>query len=137
MNCKEIMDFRNRNNKFAAYMGIVTTELEIGYARGEMMIAGHHENAIGSVHGGCLFTLADTIGGAAAASRGNRMTTISGDFHYLSPAIQVRKLIAVATEKKYGKTIAVYNIEVFNEKEELLAQGTFSFYNFDTPLLKQ
>jgi len=52
-----------------------------------------------------LFTLADTIGGAAAASRGNRMTTISGD--------------------------------VFNEKEELLAQGTFSFYNFDTPLLKQ
>ena len=27
--------------------------------------------------------------------------------------------------------------DVFNEKEELLAQGTFSFYNFDTPLLKQ
>lgn len=137
VDCNKILEFRNKNSKFGNYMGIVTTELSIGYAKGEMAVEEHHENVIQSIHGGCLFALADTIGGSAAASRGNRMTTISGDFHYLSPAIQVKKLIAVAKEKKYGKTIAVYGVEVFNEKDELLAEGTFSFYNFGTPLLDQ
>ena len=134
MTCEEIMDFRNKNNKFAAYLGIHTTEMKPGYAKGEMVVAKHFENAIQSIHGGCLFTLADTIGGAAAASRGNRMTTVSGDFHFLSPAIEVKKLIAVATEQKYGKTLSVFNVDIFNEKEKLLAKGTFTFYNLGIPL---
>ena len=132
MTKEEIIKFRN--NGFTSYLGIQITDLNDGYAKGEMPILDHHENPMHSVHGGCLFSLADTVAGTAAAAGGTFMSTISGDFHYLSPAVKVEKLIAVATEKKRGKKIAVYNIEIFNEQEELLAIGTFSFFNLDIPL---
>lgn len=131
MNCEEIMGFRNKNSKFSAYLGIHITEMKPGYAKGEMVVAKHHENIMQSLHGGCLFSLADTIGGAASSSRGNRAITVSGDFHFLSPAIEVKRLTAIATEQKYGKKISVYDVAIFNEKEELLAKGIFTFYNLD------
>ena len=134
--CKEIMEYRNRNNSFSKYLGIRTTEMEPGFARGEMPVKPEFENAVGSVHGGCIFTLADTIGGAAAASHGNRMTTVSSDFHYLSPAIGTSKLYAVAKEIKHGKTISVYDVEILDDREKLIAKGTFSYFNLGTPILE-
>lgn len=131
MNYDEMIEFRNKNSKFAAHVGIRITEIKPGYAKGEMLVAEHHKNAIKSIHGGCLFSIADTIAGTAAVSRGKRMTTMSSDFHFLSPGIDVKKLIAVAIEIKCGKKISVYDVEVFNEKEALLAKGTFTFYNLD------
>ena len=108
MTCEEIMRYRDENNHFAAFLGIRTLEMRPGYAMGEIKLQECHKNAVGSVHGGCIFALADTIGGAAAASRGTRITTISGDFHYLSAAMEgSKKLIGTAKEIKYGKKIRV------------------------------
>ena len=131
----EIMEFRNKSNKFASYMGIRTTEMKAGYAKGEMNIKGVYENAISSVHGGCIFTLADTIGGSAAASHGDKMTTISSDFHYLSPELDTDKLYCTGREVKYGKKIAVYDVEVTDVQGRLIAKGLFSYYNLGEPLL--
>lgn len=133
--CKEIMDYRNQNNKFCGYLGIHTTEMETGFAKGEMPVNEHFENAVGSVHGGCIFSLADTIGGSAAASYGNKMTTISSDFHYLTAAMNTRKLFATAKEIKHGKTICVIDVEVFDDKEKRIAKGTFSYFNLGTPII--
>ena len=133
MTCEEIMKYRNDHNSFAAFLGIVTTEMTPGYAKGEMYLNVNHINAVGSVHGGAIFALADTIGGAAAASHGTRTTTVSGDFHYLSAAMGSKKLIGVAKEIKYGKRILVYDVEILDEQEKLIAKGTFSYYNLGTP----
>lgn len=137
MTCEEIRKFRNENNEFAKYLGIVTTKIQPGYAIGEMPVQKHHQNAIESVHGGCLFALADTIGGAAAASRGDRMTTVSGSFHYLLPAIDCNVLIAAAQETKYGKKLAVYEVEISDEQERLIAKGTFTYFNLGELVIKQ
>ncbi|MGN0159115.1 MAG: PaaI family thioesterase [Brotaphodocola sp.] len=133
MTCEEILKYRNENNEFASFLGIVTTEMTPGYAKGEMHLTEHHINAVGSVHGGAIFALADTIGGAAAASHGTRITTVSGDFHYLSAAIGSKKLIGVAREIKYGKRIRVYDVEIQDEQDRLIAKGMFSYYNLGTP----
>lgn len=135
--CERIMEYRNQNNQYAVFMGIKTTELLPGYAKGEMDVQSKFENAIGSVHGGCLFTLADTIGGAAAASYGNRMTTNSGSFYYLAAAIHVNKLYAEAKEVKHGKKICVYDVEITDEAGKLIAKGTFSYYNLGGRLLEE
>ena len=132
---EEIREFRNNNNKFASYLGIWTTEIRKGFAAGEMTVQDYFENAVSSVHGGCIFALADTIGGAAAASYGYRMTTVSGDFHYLSPAMEVKQLRAVAKEIKCGKRMFVCDVEIVSEQEKLSAKGTFSYYNLGVPLL--
>lgn len=134
MTCEEIMKYRNENNHFAVFLGIRTLEMKPGYAMGEMELQEHHKNAVGSAHGGCIFTLADTIGGAAAASHGTRITTISGDFHYLSAAMEgCTKLIGTAKEIKYGKKIRVYDVEITDDTGRVIAKGIFSYYNLGTP----
>ncbi len=132
---EKIRKYRDDQNRFAAMLGIVTLEIKEGYARGEMELKPDYDNVVGSVHGGCIFTLADTIGGAAAASGGMKMTTVSSDMHYLSPAIGAEKLTAEAKEIKKGKKISVYDVEISDDKGKRIAKGTFSYYNLGTPLL--
>lgn len=132
---EEYMAYRNEHNEYASFMGIRTTEMKEGYARGELPVRKEFTNAIGSIHGGCLFSLADTIGGSAASSYGIRATTLSSDFHYLSPGIGVDKLYAEAIEIKNGKRISVYDVSVTDENGKLLAKGNFTFYKMGVPLL--
>lgn len=134
MDYEEMIKYRDENNPYASHLGIITTEIRPGYAKGELVLEPYHINAVGSVHGGCIFSLADTMGGAAAASYGTRCTTISSDFHYLSAAIGNKKLVSTASEIKHGKTIRVYDIDVRDENDCLIAKGIFSYYNLGTPL---
>lgn len=134
MTFEEIMDIRNRENNFAVYIGIKTTEIKLGYAKGEIILSEEHNNIISSIHGGCIFSLADTIGGAAVSSHGNLVTTVSGNFNYLSPAINTSKLVAVAKEVKFGKRISVCDVEIFNDQDKLLAKGTFTYFNLEKPI---
>lgn len=132
---EEIMEYRNQHNQFAAFLGIRTTEIGQGKARGEMEIRPDMVNPINSVHGGCIFSLADTIGGAAAASYGTKMTTISSDMHYLLPAMDVKKLYAEANIIKHGKKICVCDVGIYDSNRTLIAKGTFSYYNLGMPLI--
>ena len=49
-------------------------ELDEGYCKGELEVTDQHMNPLGTVHGGCLYTLADTVAGFAAASCGFERT---------------------------------------------------------------
>jgi len=135
MTLEDVLQYKSAGKGFNDHIGIQMTGLGEGYADGELEVRDYHKNFIGSVHGGCLFSLADSIGGLAAAGRGYRMTTVSGEFHFLRPAIDSRKLLCTAKELKYGKKIAVYDVEISDENSRLIAKGTFSYFNLGTPLL--
>ena len=83
MDFEKLKSFRNINNNFAKLLGIELTELSDGYAKATMKVTKEFLNPIGSLHGGCLYTIADIVGGAAASSYGIHVTTIDGNFHYL------------------------------------------------------
>jgi len=132
MDFEKLLETRNLKNKFDRHVGIQITKMQVGYAKGEINIADHHVNIIRSVHGGCIFSLADTVAGSAAVSHGELVTTVSANINYLSPAIGVKKLAAEAVEIKYGKNISVYDVSISDENEKLIAKGTFSYYNLKT-----
>ena len=91
---------RNKRNAFAQLVGIKVVAIGKGYARSELEAREELMNPVDSIHGGCLFTLADTTGGAAASSHGEHVTTVDGDIRYLRAGIGVRKVIAEAKELK-------------------------------------
>lgn len=131
MDYNKLIEHRNNSNGFARLMGIVTEEIREGYARARLTVKPEFMNPIGSVHGGCIFTLADVVGGSAAASHGNLITTISADINYLKAAINVKELTAVASELKYVKNILVYEVNIFDESNNLLAKATLSYFNMN------
>lgn len=136
MDYERLLKHRNEVNNYAKFLGIVTTEIKEGYAKAQMEIRPEHENAVGSVHGGAIFSLADTCAGAAAASYGTKMTTVSDDFHYLSPAMEVKALYAEAKAIKHGKRMSILEVEVLTDGKKLVAKGTFTYFNLGVPLFE-
>lgn len=126
------MDFEKlrelRNVGFNREVGIVTAAISEGYARVEVEIGPQHVNPIGSVHGGVLFTIADTTAGAAATSRGRYMTTMSSSMNFLRPAIGCKKLTGESREIKVGKQVCVYEVTITDETGREIAVATMTFH---------
>lgn len=70
-------------NPFAQLLGMELLEVREGYAYGRMRMDEHFTNIYGGMHGGCAYTLADTLAGLAASTYGNYVTTIDGKMNYL------------------------------------------------------
>ena len=113
---------------FVKLTGIGNVEVDEGYAKGEIEIKPVHLNPIGTVHGGVLFTLADTIGGLASISRGGFSTTVSSDIVYLNPTMNSKKLIAESTEIKHGKRMSTIDTMIYDDNGSKIAKVTGVFY---------
>ena len=116
------------NNEYISNLGIELISLKEGYAKGKIKLKDKHLNPYGSVHGGCLYSLADTICGFAACSFGCYASTISGTMNFIKPAMNTKNIYCTATKIRQGKTVAFYNAEITNDDGEILETGSFSFY---------
>lgn len=132
MNYEKLRQYRNSHNKFAEHLGLEITEIGPGYARAEMPIRPEYLNVVGSVHGGCLFTIADATGCAAASSYGYHIATLSSTMNYLSPGLNTKVLYSTTREIKHGKKVSVYDVSVTDENGTLLAEGIFSFMSLNS-----
>lgn len=63
----------NTPHQFSYENGITVTHVEPGYAKGELVVGPNSINPHKNVHGGAMATLADTVGGCCACSRGRRL----------------------------------------------------------------
>lgn len=136
MDYNKLMEFRNANNPFAAYVGIRTTKIAHGYAEAVLSVKPEHLNPVGFVHGGCLFTLADVVTGAASASFGFHGVTVSGEYHYLTPAKDAEQLFAAAKCIKSGKKILVFDVTVFSANDTVVGKGTFTTFLLDKKMIE-
>lgn len=129
MDFEKLIKERNEGKGFAQEIGIVTTEVREGFAQGEIDILPRHLNALHSVHGGCIFSLADSIGGACALSRGNYVVTLSSTINYLNMAKHCKKLLATAKTAKWGYKTIVVDVEIWDENQVFVAKITNTYYN--------
>ena len=131
MDYEELRQLRKDHDLFPNELGVEITKISAGHAEGELVIRPDHMNVINAVHGGVLFSLADTVCGNAAASYGIAMTTISATINFLNPALNTEKLFAKADEIKHGRKICFYDVDIHDEKGRLIAQGTSTFFALD------
>lgn len=118
-----LKQFRNSGESFANLVGVKITNINEGFAEGELKITDSLKNHIHSVHGGAIFTIADIVGSTAVWSYGTFTTTLSCNIHYLHAAVDDGKLLALARVIKKGKRISVSEVEIYNERKVLLAKA--------------
>lgn len=117
----------NQPGQFSYENGITVTLARAGWAEGVLEAQPTSINPHGTIHGGCLYTLADTVSGTAAAGGGVSCVTVSGNMEFLHPATGPR-ITCVASAKKLGHTLAVMNADLTDAEGTLVATGTFTFY---------
>lgn len=116
-----------KNDRFAAFVGIELVKMESGYAMAKMDILENHLNGVNMIQGGAIFTLADFAFAAAANASGHVTVGINANIAYFK-ASKGKTLIAEAKEVSVSQKIAHYNVDVFNENKDYIAQVSITGY---------
>ena len=83
-------------------------------------------NPYGTVHGGCLVALADSVAGHNLLAAGKMCVTQSSTVSFLRPA-SCRRVYCRSTIKKLGKSSHVVSVEATDEEGQGLVTALFTF----------
>ncbi|MBF0579023.1 PaaI family thioesterase [Erysipelotrichaceae bacterium RD49] len=121
----------NASNGFLKTANLRVVEVEQDHAI-VMLDAGQDElNIYGMVHGGVYFTLADTAAGICALTNGPDVVTLDSSMNFIH-AGKPGPLTAHARTIHAGKSTGVYQVNVFDAQNQLLATALFTMYFFRT-----
>ncbi len=102
-------------------LGMSITIIEPGVAEAHMTVTINMVNGHDVCHGGFIFMIADSAF-AFACNCYDEVTVASGaDVNFLYPARLGDELIARARETQRGRRAGVYDVEVRNQEERLIA----------------
>jgi uncharacterized protein (TIGR00369 family) len=110
----------------AQLIGMRAVAFEEGSAVFELDAEGRHANPMGTLHGGVLCDLADLAMGVACYSTlesGESFTSLELKINFTKP-IWTGRLTARAQVKKGGRTTALLECEIRDEKGSLVAYAT-------------
>ena len=110
-----------KKDLFAGKTGVELIEIKEGYSKARLVITEEHLNAGHRTQGGALFTLADLALAAAAHSHGVLSFSLSSNITFLRGSGVGDTLYAEARERYVGRTTGYYQIDVTNQKGELIA----------------
>lgn len=122
------------NVPYIAYNHLAIAHLAPDEAAMTMDVQPEHLNQHGSIHGGYLFLLADTLAGLVALTDGRNYVTQSQSFAFLRPA-GVGRLTATGTVVRRGSTVVVVHVAVQREDGALIGDGNFNMYPLQQPLM--
>jgi len=103
------------------HLGMTVEHVGDGTARVSLVISRIHLNLFGTGHGGTFFALADSAFALACNSRLQVNVASGCHMEFLKPAMVGDKLTAVAEWVGTSGRSSVYDVKIFNDKNELVA----------------
>jgi len=121
----DVMERFIDQDRYAQYLGVEICEWGEGYAKAKLELDRNHLNSVNTVHGGVLFSLADSAFSVASNSHGTVAVAIQVCISYFK-AVSGGTLYAEAREVSRNPKLATYLIEVSDDTGSLLGlfQGT-------------
>jgi acyl-CoA thioesterase len=116
--------------EFAELLGMRPKSMGDGRARFELAVDTKHMNPNGVLHGGVIYSLADTAMGAALFSLldgQDRCSTLEIKMSYLQP-VTGGSIAVEASVVQRTKRIGVLEARVFGDGDQMVALATGTFY---------
>ena len=127
---KELMDKLSKSldsNEFVKYNHIILDDIELSGATAHIDIVSETKNVLGVAHGGAHFSLADTCAGYSSRADGREYVTQQSNFYFLK-GVKEGRMIAKGHVIKRTRKFCVVDVDVFDDKGELISKGTFDYY---------
>lgn len=131
MNCEKLRDFLNDNDLFCRHCNIRLTHVAPGEAAAELEITSDSMNSRNVVQGGAIMTLADFAFAGAANACGHTTVSTGVTTHFLRPGVG-KKLFARAKALHHGRTTCLYQVDVTDEHDKLVASVSISGFTIST-----
>jgi len=119
---------------FAQKFGLKLVDLAGGYSKVEMIFTPDMENIFGMAHGGALFALIDEAFETASNSHGSMAVALNMNISYTASPTEGATLTAEAKELNRTNKTALYDIQVTETGQRLIASCQALVYRMDKPL---
>lgn len=136
MNLKQIQEFFEKHDRFAAHNDIELVSIENGKAVASMRIGDKHLNGAEVVHGGALFTLADFAFAAASNSHGTLSLAIDVNIQFIK-GVSRGVLTAHAEEIAMNPKLSSCRVTIYDESNEIVATFQGLAYRKQKPLFAE
>ncbi len=118
---RQIVDTMLSRDKFSEWLGLEINEVRTGYCRLQYLVREDMLNGFFSVHGGILFSAADSALAFASATHGRIAVALDVSITFTRPAKPGDILTVEATELYLGNKTGLYDIRTTNQAQELVA----------------
>jgi len=118
---QQIADTMYQDDAFSKWLGIDILEMKVGYTKIQMKVRQEMTNGFGIAHGGITYSLSDSAFAFASNSQGRHAVSIETSISHIRRVNVGDVLTAVAREEHLSNKIAVYRIEVTNQRDEKVA----------------
>ncbi len=110
-----------QNDNYSQWLGIEILEISKGSCHLRMVVRREMLNGFGIAHGGISYSLADSAFAFSSNAYGYHAVSIETSISHTKPIRENDILTATAKERSRGKTIGVYDIEVINQDDVIVA----------------
>ena len=135
-NPQDVVQRMLEQDHFSQWMELKVNSIAEGTSTVSMFVKQEMLNGFGVIHGGVLFSLADSAFAFACNNRNNLSVALDTSINFIKPVHIGDVLIAEARELHNGKSTGLYQIEIYNQKEHLVAQFKGLCYRTGKPCIK-
>jgi acyl-CoA thioesterase len=114
------LDALFRGDAYVENLGGELVEWDGGCSVVRLAPQARHENFVGTIHGGALFSLADAALGVASNSWGRICMALTVEIQYLSAPRAGDVLVARARERSRTRRTAAYAVDISSEADGTL-----------------
>jgi acyl-CoA thioesterase len=118
---QEVLDIMLPRDRFSAWLGLQVDEIGTGYCRLHYTVTRDMLNGFERIHGGILFSAADSAFAFACNSHGLITVALDVSITFTRPAREGDRLFVEAREVHLGNKTGLYDIRTTNEKGELVS----------------
>lgn len=118
---REIIDIMFKSDAFSNWLGIKINKITLGFCELSCLVTKEMLNGFNIAHGGISYSLADSCLAFASNSYGNQCVSIETSISHIKKVIIGDILTATSREISRNKKTALYEINVTNQKEQLIA----------------
>lgn len=124
---KEDVSVEGKKDNIADHYGMEVVSLDNESCEMRMKVRDDCLNYHGTLHGALYYAMADMCTGILAHTDDRAHVTLSGNLNFLRP-VSSGYVYARSSFEHSGRTTSVLNVHIYDEKDNLLASGNYTFY---------
>ena len=132
---EEVLQVMLKRDRFTEWLGLQIIEIGKGYCKLQYRITREMMNGFDNVHGGVLFSAADSAFAFACNSYGHLTVALDASVSFTKPAKTGELMTVEAVEVFLGNKIGIYDVRTSNENNELIALFKGTAYRTSTKIV--
>lgn len=134
MTPEEVLDIMIKRDHFTKWLGLKIDKIDVGYCKLHYTVKKDMLNGFEKVHGGVLFSAADSAFAFACNSHGIITVALDVSITFTKPCVEGDVLVVEAKEIHLGNKTGLYDIRTTNAKGELVCLFKGTAYRTGKPV---